>query len=258
MSGRLERKVALVTGAARGQGAEIARLFVEHGARVMLTDVRHDEGRAAADALAPNAAYAELDVRDSRAWATAVDACLGRFGAIDVLVNNAGIGIPPVPIEEETFETHRTTLDVNLTGVWLGMRAVIPHMAARGSGSIVNTSSIDGLAGTAGMASYAASKFAVTGLTRTTALEVGHRGIRVNSVHPGVIDTPMVKAAPAAVREKLDRMMSRQPIARTGTAREVAYAVLFFASDESSYCTGVSMPVDGGHLAGPYREGYDN
>jgi 3alpha(or 20beta)-hydroxysteroid dehydrogenase len=130
-------------------------------------------------------------------------------------------------------------------------------MTTQRSGSIVNTSSIDGLAGTAGMGSYAASKFAVTGITRSTALEVGGRGIRVNAVHPGVIDSPMVRNAPAEIRARLDRLMARQPIPRTGTPEEVAYAVLFFACDESSYCTGSSLVIDGGHLAGPWREGFD-
>ncbi len=257
MSSRLEGKVALVTGAARGQGEAIARLFVAEGARVLVTDVLA-EGAAVAHELGDAAAWAPLDVTDQGAWQAAVQACVNHFGRLDILVNNAGIGIPPVPIEEETVEGHHRILDVNLTGVWLGMRAVIPQMTAQHAGSIVNTSSIDGLAGTAGMASYAASKFAVTGLTRTTALEVGRHGIRVNSVHPGVIDTPMLDAAPAEVRAKLDRMMARQPIARTGTAREVALAVLFLASDEASYCTGAALPVDGGHLAGPYREGYES
>ena len=255
MTGRLAGKVALVTGAARGQGEAIAKLFVSEGAQVLVTDVLV-EGASVAGDLGPDAAWAVLDVTDPEAWQAAVQACVRHFGRLDILVNNAGIGIPPVPIEEETFEGHRRILDINLTGVWLGMRAVIPQMTAQHSGSIVNTSSIDGLVGTAGMASYVASKFAVTGLTRTTALEVGRHGIRVNSVHPGVIDTPMLEAAPPEVRAKMDRMMARQPIARTGTAREVALAVLFLASDEASYCTGAALPVDGGHLAGPYREGY--
>jgi 3alpha(or 20beta)-hydroxysteroid dehydrogenase len=258
VSGRLTGKVALVTGAARGQGEAIARLFVAEGARVLVTDVLDEQGRAVAADLAPAAAWAPLDVTDPEAWQRAVRECVDRFGRLDILVNNAGIGIPPVPIENETLEGHRRTLDVNLTGVWLGMRAVIPQMTAQHSGSIVNTSSIDGLAGTAGMASYAASKFAVTGLTRTTALEMGRHGIRVNSVHPGVIETPMLDDAPPDIRAKLDRMMARQPSARMGTSREVALAVLFLASDEASYCTGASLPVDGGHLAGPYREGYDS
>jgi 3alpha(or 20beta)-hydroxysteroid dehydrogenase len=254
---RLDGKVALVTGAARGQGEAIATLFAAEGARVLVTDERCDQGREVAGRLGEaSAAWAELDVTDERQWAAAVQTCVRTFGRLDVLVNNAGIGIPPVGIEHETTEGHRRTLDVNLTGVWHGMRAVIPVMTAHGGGSIVNTSSIDGLAGIAGMTSYAASKFAVTGMTRTAALELGGRGIRVNSVHPGVIDTPMVAEAPADVKARLERMMRRQPIPRMGTVRDVALAVLFLASDESAYCTGVSLPVDGGHLAGPYREGF--
>jgi 3alpha(or 20beta)-hydroxysteroid dehydrogenase len=194
---RLAGKVALVTGAARGQGEAIARLFVDEGARVLVTDVLEAEGRAVADELAEKAAWHPLDVRDEQQWTQAVDACTSAFGRLDVLVNNAGIGIPPRRIEDETVEGHRFTLDVNLTGVWNGIRAVMPVMTAQRSGSIVNTSSIDGLVGTAGMASYVASKYAVTGLTRTTALEAGGRGIRVNAVHPGVIDSPMVAGAPA-------------------------------------------------------------
>ncbi len=255
---RLAGKVALVTGAARGQGEAIARLFVAEGARVLVTDVLEPEGRAVADDLGEMAAWHALDVTSEDEWTHAVAACTATFGRLDVLVNNAGIGIPPRRIEDETAEGHRRTLDVNLTGVWHGIRAVLPVMTAQRSGSIVNTSSIDGLVGTAGMASYVASKYAVTGLTRTTALEAGHRGIRVNAVHPGVIETPMVAGAPAEIRARLDRLMARQPIPRTGTPREIAYAVLFFACDESSYCTGSSLVVDGGHLAGPWREGFDD
>jgi 3alpha(or 20beta)-hydroxysteroid dehydrogenase len=255
---RLTGKVALVTGAARGQGEAIARLFVQEGARVLLTDVLEAEGRAVAEELGEKAAWHALDVRDAQQWAQAVAACTSAFGRLDVLVNNAGIGIPPRRIEDETAEGHRYTLDVNLTGGWNGIRAVMPVMTAQRSGSIVNTSSIDGLVGTAGMASYVASKYAVTGITRTTALEAGGRGIRVNAVHPGVIDSPMVAGAPAEIRARLDRLMARQPIPRAGTPLEVAYAVLFFAGDESSYCTGSSLVVDGGHLAGPWREGFDD
>jgi 3alpha(or 20beta)-hydroxysteroid dehydrogenase len=254
---RLAGKVALVTGAARGQGEAIARLFVEEGARVLVTDVLEAEGRAVAQDLGAKAAWQPLDVTVEEQWTAAVAACTSAFGQLDVLVNNAGIGIPPRRIEDETPAAHRFTLDVNLTGVWHGIRAVMPIMTAQRSGSIVNTSSIDGLVGTAGMASYVASKYAVTGLTRTTALEAGGRGIRVNAVHPGVIDSPMVAGAPAEIRARIDRMMTRQPIPRTGTPLEVAYAVLFFAGDESSYCTGSSLVVDGGHLAGPWREGFD-
>jgi 3alpha(or 20beta)-hydroxysteroid dehydrogenase len=255
---RLAGKVALVTGAARGQGEAIARLFVSEGASVLVTDVLEAEGRAVTDDLAPKAAWQALDVTDEQQWAQAVAACTATFGRLDVLVNNAGIGIPPRRIEDETAEGHRRTLDVNLTGVWHGIRAVMPVMTAQRYGTIVNTSSIDGLVGLAGMASYVASKYAVTGLTRTAALEAGRRGIRVNAVHPGVIETPMVANAPAEIRARLDRLMAHQAIPRTGTALEIAYAVLFFANDESSYCTGASLVVDGGHLAGPWREGFDD
>ncbi len=258
MSGRLEGQVALITGAARGQGAAIARLFVSEGAGVVVTDVLDAEGRAVAAELGDAAAWAPLDVRDAPAWQRAVQTATSRFGRLDILVNNAGIGIPPQRIEEETDEGHRFTLDTNLTGVWNGIRAVVPVMAGQRAGSIVNTSSIDGIVGVAGMASYTASKFAVTGLTRSAALELGSRGIRVNAVHPGVIDSPMVQNAPAQVRARIDRLMAHQPIARTGTPEEVAYAVLFFACRESSYCTGASLVVDGGHIAGPWREGFDD
>ncbi len=258
MGERLVGKVALVTGAARGQGEAIARLFVAEGARVLVTDVLEAEGRAVASELGDSAAWQGLDVRDEAQWRAAVDACTSAFGRLDILVNNAGIGIPPRRIEDETVDNHRFTLDVNLTGVWNGIRAVMPVMKAQRSGSIVNTSSIDGLVGTAGMASYVASKYAVTGLTRTVALEAGGRGIRVNAVHPGVIETPMVARAPAEIRARLDRLMARQPIPRAGTPLEIAYAVLFLAGDESSYCTGSSLVVDGGHIAGPWREGFDD
>jgi 3alpha(or 20beta)-hydroxysteroid dehydrogenase len=257
MDGRLAGKVALVTGAAQGQGEAIARLFVAQGARVLLTDILETQGRAVTSELGESASWCPLDVADAEQWSVAVSHCTERFGRLDILVNNAGIGIPPERIEDETIQGHRRTLDINLTGVWNGMRAVIPAMKAQRSGSIVNTSSIDGLVGTAGMTSYVASKYAVTGMTRTAALEVGGRGIRVNSVHPGVIETPMVANAPAAIRERIDRLMAHQPIPRAGRPEEVAYAVLFFASDESSYCTGSSLVIDGGHLAGPWREGFD-
>ena len=144
---------------------------------------------------------------------------------------------------------------MNLDGVLLGMRAVVGPMQESGGGSIVNIASIDGLVGVAGMASYTASKFGVTGLTRTAALEFGRFGIRVNSIHPGVIASPMVDRAPPEVRERLDRLMAQQPIPRMGTPEEVASLALYLASDESSYCTGAQFVIDGGHLAGPYREG---
>jgi 3alpha(or 20beta)-hydroxysteroid dehydrogenase len=252
--GRLDGKVVLITGAARGQGAAEAALFVDEGARVVVTDV-DDVGQLVAQ-LGDRALGVAMDVVEEAQWAAAVDATVDRFGRLDVLINNAGIGIPPRPLVDETVEEHRRVMSINADGVYLGIRAVTPVMSEQRSGSIVNISSIDGLAGVAGMMSYTASKFAVTGMTRVAALELGPRGIRVNSIHPGVIATPMVDSAPPETKAKLQRILDRQPIARMGTPLEVAYLALYLASDESSYCTGSQFTIDGGHLAGPYREGY--
>jgi len=252
--GRLAGKVALITGAAMGQGAAEARRFAEEDARVVVTDVLADGARDVAAEIGDAAIAVALDVTDPEDWDAAVVAAVAVFDRVDVLVNNAGIGIPPRVMEEATLEDHRRTIAVNLDGVWLGMRAVLPAMRD-GGGSIVNISSIDGIVGVAGMTSYAASKFGVTGLTRSAALELGRYGIRVNSIHPGVIASPMVEHAPPAVRERLDRLMAQQPIPRMGTPEEVANLALFLASDESSYCTGGQFVIDGGHIAGPHRDG---
>jgi 3alpha(or 20beta)-hydroxysteroid dehydrogenase len=256
--GRLEGKVALITGAASGQGAAEARRFVREGASVVVADVDEPGGRAVATELGEQGVFVPLDVAEESHWAAALDLTVAAFGGVDVLVNNAGVGFPPRRIEEERPEEHERVLKTNLHGVYLGMRAVVPLMAGRGGGSIVNISSIDGLSGVAGMTSYAASKFAVTGMTRTAALELGRRNIRVNSVHPGVIETPMVASAPPEMQARLQRLLDRQPIPRMGRPDEVAALVLFLASDESSYCTGAQFVIDGGHLAGPYREGFDD
>jgi 3alpha(or 20beta)-hydroxysteroid dehydrogenase len=253
--GRLAGKVALISGAAQGQGAAEARRFAEEDGHVVVTDVQVDGARAVADEIGAAAVALALDVTEPDQWESAVQGALARFGRLDILVNNAGIGVAPRVLEEMTLEDHRRTMAVNLDGVLFGMRAVVPALRAAGGGSIVNISSIDGLVGVAGMTSYAASKFGVTGLTRSAALELGRFGIRVNSVHPGVIASPMVAQAPPAVRARLDGLMAQQPIPRMGTPEEVADLVLFLASDESSYCTGSQFVIDGGHIAGPYREG---
>jgi 3alpha(or 20beta)-hydroxysteroid dehydrogenase len=251
--GRLSGKVALVTGGAQGIGAAIVRKFSEHGARVVIGDIQHEKGAALAARLGEDALFVPLDVTDPAAWPAAVAEIEERFGGLDVLVCNAGDGCGG-PIEHTPVEAHRKVVDLNLNGVWLGIRACVPALAARGGGSVVNISSIDGLAGVAGLSTYVATKFAVTGMTKALALELGDRGIRVNSVHPGIVDATHDRNMSPAAMERLNKAIARQPIRRMAKVDEIANAVLFFASDESSYCTGSELLVDGGHLAGPYRD----
>ena len=244
---RLADKVALVTGGAQGIGEAIARKLAEHGAAVIVGDIQQAKGEAVARAIGGR--FVALDVTDPASW----DAAVAAIGGCDILVNNAGDGCGG-PIETTPVEAHQKVVDLNLNGVWLGIRAIVPSMAARGGGSVVNISSIDGLAGIAGLSSYVATKFAVTGMTKALALELGDKGIRVNSVHPGIVDTTHDRGMPPAAMARIQKAVERQPIKRMARAEEVANAVLFFASDESSYCTGAQLLVDGGHLAGPWRD----
>jgi len=248
---RLKGKVALVTGGAQGIGEAIARVFAEHGAAVIIADIQRDRGAALAAELGEHASYSFLDVCDIGQWEKLAAQSMQAHGGIDVLVNNAGGGAGG-PIDRETPEQHRRILDLNVTGVWNGMRSILPAMDARGGGSIINISSIDGLAGVSGLSTYVSTKFAVTGMTKALALEFGGRGIRVNSIHPGIIETPLVRSS--QIKSRLENAIARQPIQRMGKPEEIAYAALFFASDESTYCTGAGLVVDGGHLAGPYRD----
>jgi 3alpha(or 20beta)-hydroxysteroid dehydrogenase len=250
---RLAGRVALVTGAGSGIGEAIARAFAAHGAQVVVTDVRVVPGEAVARDIGEQAWFLPLDVRDPQAWERTVAEVTGRLGGLDVLVNNAGAGTGG-GIERETVEGHKSVLEINVTGVWLGIRAALKAMDARGGGSVINISSIDGLVGVEGLSTYVGSKFAVTGMTRSLALELGDRNIRVNAVHPGIIETPMVRNTHERSMARLQAAVARQPIKRMGRPEEVAMAALFFASGESSFCTGASLVVDGGHIAGPYRE----
>jgi 3alpha(or 20beta)-hydroxysteroid dehydrogenase len=245
---KLAGKAALITGAAGGIGQATARLFAEEGASVLLCDVRDLEGDAVATEIGAPASYAHLDVTDEGQWAAAVAAAQERFGGLHVLVNNAGIARPG-PIESSPIADYHDTVAVNQTGVWLGIRAVASALRAAGGGSIVNISSAAGLGASAGLAAYGMTKWAVRGLTKTAAGELAHDGIRVNSVHPGLIETGML--ADAGIPSEA-AMVS--PFGRMGSPEEVARLVLFLASDDSSYCTGSEFSVDGGIFTGVTAE----
>lgn len=241
MTGRLAGKVALVSGGARGMGASHARTMVAHGAKVVLGDVLDAEGQQVADELGAAARYVHLDVTQPDDWDAAVATALDAFGSVDVLVNNAGI-INVGLIEDYDLAEWQRILDINLTGVFLGIRAVTRPMKAAGRGSIINISSIEGLAGTIACHGYTATKFAVRGLTKSTALELGPSGIRVNSVHPGLIRTPMTEWVPDDIFQTA--------LGRAAESVEVSNLVVYLASDESSYSTGSEFVVDGGCTAG--------
>jgi 3alpha(or 20beta)-hydroxysteroid dehydrogenase len=242
--GRLDGKVAIVTGAARGQGEAEARLFVAEGARVVVADVLANEGATVASSLGDAAVFAPLDVTDEDQWRSAVDLAEERFGPVDVLVNNAGV-LMFQSIDKTDPADFERVMRINVHGVFLGIRAVTPSMERAGGGSIVNISSTAGLTGLPFLGAYVASKWAVRGLTKTAAIDLGGKGIRVNSVHPGGIDTPMLAGtSPDAP------FYRRLPVPRMGRADEAARAVLFLASDESSYTTGAELAVDGGATCG--------
>lgn len=245
---QMEGKVVLITGAARGQGAAAARLFVAEGAKVMLTDVLSKECKELVDELGSRAAFHVLDVADEENWSTVVQATLDRYGRLDVLINNAGV-LAFQSIEHMPLEEYMHVINVNQIGVWLGMRAVLPAMRKTGGGSIVNTSSVSGLRGVAYGSAYSASKFAVRGMTKVAALEFGRYGIRVNSVHPGGVQTPMVALAADSSADS-DAVYRGLPLGRIGQPEEVAEMLLFLASERSSYCTGAEFVVDGGMTAG--------
>ena len=253
--GRLDGKVALISGGARGQGEAEARRFVAEGARVVLGDVLTAECQAVADSLGDAARALPLDVTREEDWARAVETALDAFGRLDVLVNNAGI-VRTGALESTSLEDYRAVIDVNQVGTFLGMRAVVPAMREAGGGSIINISSNAGMEGVQGVIGYVASKWAIRGMTKTAALELGRYGIRVNSVHPGGVATPMIGADDFDSVDQ-DAVWGSQPIARVGQPEEIANLVLFLASDESSYSTGAEFVADGGGLAGHVDRGVD-
>jgi len=246
---RLEGKVALITGGARGMGASEAALFADEGARVVVSDLLADAGEETARRISPDGSacrFVRHDVTSEDDWVSAVAFVLDTFGRIDILVNNAGI-FERGTVLDTTLEAYRRTIDINQVGVFLGMKSVAPHMVAQKAGSIVNISSVAGMAGTPGFLAYGASKWAVRGMTKGVAKELAPFGVRVNSIHPGIIDTPMLQAFDdAGVREMV---RERIPVGYEAEPVHVARLALYLASDDSSYSTGSEFIVDGGWSA---------
>ena len=247
---RLEGKVALITGAARGQGAAEARLFAQEGAKVVLADVSDQEGSAVAAEIAEaggDALYVHLDVTSEEDWDAAIRSAVSSFGKIDILVNNAGIWRRGHVLETSSDQWDEV-LGVNAKGVFLGTKAAIPELRKAGGGSIINISSTAGLVGSRTSSAYSASKGAVRLLTKSTAIQYAAEGIRANSIHPGPIDTDMGDQVwPDA--DSRERAVARTAIARMGTAQDIAYGALYLASDESSFVTGSELVIDGGSTA---------
>jgi NAD(P)-dependent dehydrogenase (short-subunit alcohol dehydrogenase family) len=250
--GKLDGKVALISGGARGQGATEAETFVREGAKVVFGDIRDADGQkveASIRAAGGDAVYVHLDVTSESDWQRAVETTERRYGKLDVLVNNAAIVIPRVPIEERTAEEWDRVMAVNAKGVFLGTKHAIPAMRRAGGGSIVNISSIAGIGQSLQQEpAYAASKGAIRIFTKVTAAQHAKDRIRCNSIHPGPVDTEMFRSA-FPDRKELEKRLSRIPLGRMGTVPEVVAAVLYFASDESGYTSGAELLIDGGAMA---------
>jgi 3alpha(or 20beta)-hydroxysteroid dehydrogenase len=250
--GRLDGKVALITGGARGMGKSHVRHFVAEGAQVVFGDVLDDRGAAVAAGLGEQACrYTHHDVTSEEDWAAAVALTVETFGQLDVLVNNAGV-LRFAPIADMTLADFRRVLEVNAVGCWLGMKAVIDPMTKAGGGSIVNISSIEGFTGAEGLSAYSASKFAVRGMTKVAARELARFGIRVNSVHPGGVLTRMIiDSADARDPDQGAAFLRAMPLGRFAEPVEISRLVAYLACDESSYSTGSEFVADGGLLSGP-------
>jgi 3alpha(or 20beta)-hydroxysteroid dehydrogenase len=246
---RLQGKVAIVTGAALGMGNAVARRFCAEGASVVVADINERDGKALAGELGPAAVFAAHDVSDETSWRSVVDATVTAFGGVDILINNAGIW-RTAPLVEQTAAGFDEIVAVNLRGVFLGMRAVAEPMRERGGGAIVNTSSTAGLVGLANMVAYGASKWGVRGISKVAAIELGPWGIRVNSIHPGGVDTPMT----AELGFRGPGAVAPVPLGRYGTPDDIASLHLFLVSDEAAWITGAEIYIDGGSMAGPRRD----
>ncbi|KEQ52724.1 SDR family NAD(P)-dependent oxidoreductase [Sphingobium chlorophenolicum] len=244
--GRLANKVAIVTGGASGIGGATVRRFVGEGARVLIADIDDVRGAALAEELGPDALFQHLDVSKEGDWTAAIDAAMRAFGRIEILVNDAGY-YRATPLQDATVEEFQRHVDVNQLGVFLGMQAVVAPMRAAGGGAIVNISSTGGMRGGPSLFHYRATKWAVRGMTRSAAHDLASLNIRVNTVLPGPIETPMMKAGNS--QDRIEAMKGRTLLQRLGQPSELAAAVLFLASDEASYITGIDLPVDGGTMA---------
>jgi 3alpha(or 20beta)-hydroxysteroid dehydrogenase len=241
--GRLDNKVAIVTGGAMGQGEAIVRAYVAEGAEVVVADIAKEAGQALADELGDSAHFFAHDVSDAASWATLVEDTNARFGPVNVLANNAGL-LRFGRIEEMPLEEFMLLVNVNQVGSFLGMQAVARTMRKNGGGSIINASSIEGIAGMPSCTAYAATKWAIRGMTKCAAMELGPKGIRVNSVHPGMIDTPMTRVHGGDAAMEFGA--SRVPLRRVGHPEDVAPLYVFLASEESAYINGAEITVDGG------------
>ena len=248
--GKLDGQVALISGGARGQGEAQARLFAREGAAVAIGDVLEEDGRRVAESIIDTggqAMFRKLDVSDQSNWAELVEQTTGQFGKLNILINNAGI-LRSALIEDSSLQEYLEVIKINQVGVWLGMRAAIKPMREAGGGCIINTSSTAGYEGYPGLSAYVSSKFAVRGMTKVAAIELGPHNIRVNSVHPGPIDTLMVRDPRIGGRTEGEIPVTA-PIARAGLPEEVAKMMLFIAAD-ATYSTGAEFQIDGGQMSG--------
>jgi NAD(P)-dependent dehydrogenase (short-subunit alcohol dehydrogenase family) len=246
--GRLDGKVALITGAARGQGETEARLFAQEGAKVVLTDVLVEQGQQVAASICTGggeATFLLLDVSNPDEWHEVVRHTVQTYGRLDILINNAGIA-QRAGLLETSLEDWNRLMDINLKGVFLGMKYAIPAMLESGGGAVINISSTSGIVGFPGGTAYHAAKGGVRLLTKVVAAEFATRGIRVNSIHPGIVETPMTdNMAP----QRMQLLLERTPMGRKGQPQEIAYGALFLASDEASFITGAELVIDGGMTA---------
>lgn len=248
--GRLHNKVAIVTGAGGGMGRADALLFAKEGAKVVVTDIQEDKVRQVVEEIKQNGGEGigfVHNVASEEQWASIVEEAVNQFGKIDILVNNAGVS-SATPFQDVSMDEWNRVMNINLTGVFLGQKSVIPHMIANGGGSIINISSIAGLTGGSGAGPYTASKGAVRMLTKATAIDFAQHNIRANSIHPGYIATPMTVDLMANDQMK-QWFQSQTPLPRLGKPEDIAAGVLFLASDDSSFITGIELPIDGGYYA---------